>query len=948
MTDSMERRKLGAADRKVLKVAVEEFPLRSAAIPPCSITAAAVAQHREDSSVLVYLGTDSGYLLLYSWKRSATAALQSPRIRPARSSPRNSQPSPPASPLRHSHSPSREGIDVESLKSNGSAASPERQRSDLRLVTLKSLGRAVEAVCVLEIVGQAAVLVDGQVLLVDFLSLESLGSIPGCKGVTAIAHAISFDETRVPPSPRLADGGDRAHLAVAVRSKILLFEVVSWRQEKENVASPGGLPVTKLSLMRELFGIEGAHALAWVKNSIFIGTSREYILFTLRDSRATRLFSFPVESPWKPLLKPFPKESLVLLVMDIAGIMVNEEGLPVGGSLVFSEIPDAVGQSSPYALVVNKGVVELYHSQTGSKVQSLAYGSVPVEPPCLITDDNDGIIVIANGDKVSCFTRISVDDQLKDLLKQKQYSEAVKLANEEEGAKSKLGMVHAEAGFLLLADLRFEEAIDHFLRSDIVEPTELFPFFPSLTSRWRNMVPRKRYWGLHAPPQPIRTVIESGLYSLQNGLLTSPIKSKQFQGGSRSGQLMTQYQLEAFQCFGRYWETTRKRDLSSTSRDAVDTVLVKLYIELGATKELEALVAASNHCLLEEVESLLRTSGQFRALAFLYESKNMLDCALETWHYLAQSAEQSATLETARLLERCFDTDLVLRHVLWVIRLDENMAFRILTSPQRTKALPADDVLRVLEADSTMIRQRYLQWLIDDQGFDDAHIHTELALSLSHSVLQADEGPDSRAALQSFLESSSKYDVGAVLDLIRGTNLWREQAILHRKQGNEKLALEILALKLQDSDAAENYCAELGRPDAYMQLLQTYLGNEGNNVKHAVRLLDRHGPQLDPIEVLDALPPDMPLHLASQALVRTLRARIHLHRQGQIEKHLTRGINFQTRMKKLEERSREIQVTGESVCSSCNARIGTKLFAVFPNESIACYKCLRLHEQNTQ
>lgn len=90
--------------------------------------------------------------------------------------------------------------------------------------------------------------------------------------------------------------------------------------------------------------------------------------------------------------------------------------------------------------------------------------------------------------------QVSLDDQVRDLLKQRQFNEAVRLAEEsvadgsDSAAKGRLATVHAEAGFLLLFDLQFELAMDHFLLSDTLQPSELFPFFPTFTTRWRTSV----------------------------------------------------------------------------------------------------------------------------------------------------------------------------------------------------------------------------------------------------------------------------------------------------------------------------------------------------------------------------------------------------------------------------------------------------------------------------
>lgn len=89
--------------------------------------------------------------------------------------------------------------------------------------------------------------------------------------------------------------------------------------------------------------------------------------------------------------------------------------------------------------------------------------------------------------------------------------------------------------------------------------------------------------------------------------------------------------------------------------------------------------------------------------------------------------------------------------------------------------------------------------------------------------------------------------------------------------------------KLEDCEAAEQYCAEIGRPDAYMQLVQYSLicffsywfkrcslsfspswsllrllemylepiNGKEPMFKAAVRLLHNHGEMLDPLQVLE-------------------------------------------------------------------------------------------------
>lgn len=93
---------------------------------------------------------------------------------------------------------------------------------------------------------------------------------------------------------------------------------------------------------------------------------------------------------------------------------------------------------------------------------------------------------------------------------------------------------------------------------------------------------------------------------------------------------------------------------------------------------------------------------------------------------------------------------------------------------------------------------RYLQWLIEDQDFDDSQFHTTYALLLTKSALENYEvelsTQDSvseinvseherssifdspvRERLQIFLQSSALYDAEEVLDMIEQSELWLEK-----------------------------------------------------------------------------------------------------------------------------------------------------------------------------
>lgn len=94
--------------------------------------------------------------------------------------------------------------------------------------------------------------------------------------------------------------------------------------------------------------------------------------------------------------------------------------------------------------------------------------------------------------KLICYGKVSEEAQIKDMLRKKNFREAIsfvqELENEGEMTKEMISFVHAQVGFLLLFDLHFKEAVDHFLLSENMQPSELFPFILRDPNRWTLLV----------------------------------------------------------------------------------------------------------------------------------------------------------------------------------------------------------------------------------------------------------------------------------------------------------------------------------------------------------------------------------------------------------------------------------------------------------------------------
>ncbi|KAL6282839.1 hypothetical protein ACE6H2_013768 [Prunus campanulata] len=897
---------------------------------------------------------------------------------------------------------------------------------------------SVESIQVFGDIGKLLVLLGGFLFTVDSLLLQPVKRLSFLRGISVITRRLRSSESECSNLSALSNSleytstsqrflqklgsGIRANglkmketvqqrvgnhvFSVVIGKRLVLIELILINRVGK---SDQDIDDGSFVILKEIQCIDGVMAMVWLNDSIIVSTVNGYSLFSCVTGQSGVIFSLPDGSSL-PRLKLLCKEWNLLLLVDNVGVIANAHGQPVGGSLVFHSNPDSIGEISSYVVVARDGKLELYHKKTGTCIQMVTFGGEGVGGPCVVADEEDRtgkLVVVATPTKVVCFRKLPSEEQIKDLLRKKNFKEAISLVEELECegelSKDMLSFVHAQVGFLLLFDLHFEEAVNHFLQSEAMQPSEVFPFIMRDPNRWSLLVPRNRYWGLHPPPAPLEDVVDDGLLAIQRaiflrkaGVETVVDDAFLLNPPSRDNLLES-----AIKSITRYLEVSREKELTPSVKEGVDTLLMYLYRALNNVYDMEKLASSANSCVVEELETLLDDSGHLRTLAFLYASKGMSSKALGIWRILARhyssglwkdpvlesgsqdggtnivSGKETAAAEASKLLEESSDPELVLQHLGWVADINQVFAVQVLTSEKRVNQLPPDEVIAAIDPKKVEIFQRYLQWLIEDQESYDSQFHTLYALSLAKSAIEAfqaeiasqnlDPGrieetniSDHRTSLifqspvrerlQIFLESSDLYDPEEVLDLIEGSELWSEKAILYKKLGQEALVLQILALKLENSEAAEQYCAEIGRPDVYMQLLDMYLDPQDGKepmFKAAVRLLHNHGESLDPLQVLERLSPDMPLQLASETILRMLRARLHHHRQGRIVHNLSRALDTDASLAILEEKSRHVQINDESLCDSCHARLGTKLFAMYPDDTVVCYKCFRRQGEST-
>ncbi|KAG9129405.1 hypothetical protein Leryth_018472 [Lithospermum erythrorhizon] len=614
------------------------------------------------------------------------------------------------------------------------------------------------------------ILSDNSLFLVDFelqSQIKKLGVVKVAGGgkITSVSRKFdtrfslngvsnnSISGSFVGGNSDLGNGDDvKCSFVIGIGKKIVFLDVNCSRGEFAVVREVAGVGLEKVGVIVGLI---------WVDDSVIVGSKSGYHLFSCKTGQCSVLFNLPeVESVPRMKLLRRDERGRVILVVDNVGIVVDVEGQPVGGSLVFRGVPEGVGEVGMYVVVVRGGMVEVYHKKSGRCVQVILLGEAR-NGSCIVSEGDNGngyFVVLASGPKVICYQKVPAEEQIKDLLRKKSFREAVALMEELESegelSKEMVSFIHAQVGFLLLFDLHFEDAIDHFLSSETMQPSEVFPLIMRDPNRWSLLVPRNRYWGLHPPPVPLENVIDDGLKAIQKAAflkkagVEAAVDDECLLNPPNKADLME----SAIKSMIRYLKVSSNKELVASLREGVDTLLMYLYRSLNQVDDMEILASSENFCVVEELETLLNESGHLRTLAFLYASKGMNSKALSIWRLLARNPSSSqksvaandlqdasinvAAIEASRILEESSDQDLVVQHMGWIADIDQVLAIHVLISDKRVNMLSPDEIISAIDPKKVEILQRYLQWLIEDQDSDDARFHTMYAVLLAKSALE--------------------------------------------------------------------------------------------------------------------------------------------------------------------------------------------------------------------
>lgn len=252
-----------------------------------------------------------------------------------------------------------------------------------------SNGTALVSIHSIRNMGKIIVLsADGSLYLLDDRLLEPVKKISVIKGgVTALSRRFFSQNNNSVDRYLPRSNGIRSIEDGNLTSNSCFFVVAASRKV---VFLELGSNCTVV-VLKEIQGVfDGIiNVMVWIDDSVIFGSKSGYYIYSCLDGECRLIFWLP-ESSGPPQLKLLLREFRVLLLVDNVGIIVDAQGQPVGGSLVFRSTPDSLAEIGTYVAVVRNGKLELYHKRSGICGQMLVYPGNTSGSRDAVADEEDG------------------------------------------------------------------------------------------------------------------------------------------------------------------------------------------------------------------------------------------------------------------------------------------------------------------------------------------------------------------------------------------------------------------------------------------------------------------------------------------------------------------------------------------------------------------------------
>ncbi|KAH3859338.1 hypothetical protein DPMN_102057, partial [Dreissena polymorpha] len=688
-----------------------------------------------------------------------------------------------------------------------------------------------------------------------------------------------------------------------------------------------------------------------------------------------------------PVIARYEDQGFVLGRDDMS-IIVDINGLPTQKyGVKWTDIPISMVHENPYVISILPKMIEVRTVEPNLLIQSISLQNAT----CIC--QGQGQLYVASSNHVWRLNPVSVSSQIRQLVSNKEFELALKLANmtEEPLEDKKIRIDHIKQLFAvnLFCKLQFEESMKIFVELD-TDPSHVIGLYP-------NLLPPEFRKKLEYP-EPLPKLeggdLEKGLLALTDYLNDKKRKlnKKQFvmttaikEGNdtiSSKEQLAQIIDTTLLKCYLQVGHVTQ----------IIDTTLLKCYLQTNDALVASLLRLPDNNVHVEEAERSLKKKEKYSELIILYEKKELHEKALST--LMKQATRPNSLLQgcdrTVQYLQRLGPDHLklIFEYAKWVIEKYPEEGLKIFTEDlSEVENLPRSQVLGYLEGlnkGSKDLAIMYLDHVITNWHDTNEDLHSRYAQLLrdrvqasmeeylrglpeGHIPALAGKEPgrlgEYRSKLIHFLDNSMYYKPEELLPRYPMNRFYEERAILLGRLGRHEVALGLYIVVLNDHALAEKYCQKYykkdtpANKDVYYYLLKVYLQppdpsslgltafKEGQRPRpdkdQALRIMEEHAGCIDTTKALELLPPDTKIESILTFMEKVLELKAATKHSASVLRNMLYSESLHVHEQRMFYEKEKVVITDLKNCTVCKKRIGNSFFARYPNGVIVHYGCCK-------
>eukprot|EP01132_Coremiostelium_polycephalum_P000685 gene685-846_t len=717
----------------------------------------------------------------------------------------------------------------------------------------RSLGhgkKSIEKILLIPDVSKLLTLCDGNLDVLNLYNLEPTTPIgPASKGVTTFCIKKNSPDYR---------------LCILSKRKLSFFEYVGVFELYKEVVLPDS-PIT----------------LEWCQNTLCLGYRKEYAILDI-DNEFHRVL-FPLDRTL-PRTKLLPESGKLLLTTEDVSVAINLLGEPVQGALQWSSNPISFAYYEPYlvTLLQNK-TIEIHDTFNERLVQAFTKLPHP-SPPFMFHAISEGrgngkdlLVLYSSGpNTVYCLNLGNPDGLIQELISSGNSEDAIRMFeiffkrerasisyedsydSEQEKLihRQRLAKIYEQIGLNDFYKFQYSSAFKYLNQSQI-DPRSIIAFYPSYL--------------------PYQTNFRSSSASATEDIfqLIERYQHQQQLDDTKKLELIQESKLQ----LTHYLESKCTVAKADEQKDIV-TVLIKLYSEFNNRDKLIQLLRKSYQFFLQDVEEWLNSRKLYSNLGIIYQFTEKYRKALLLWLKLSngelKDTHQSDGIEESISLLEGGDSgtavvnnnnnlvnnnvgpnleppkELIWEFAPYLISNYPDRAIRIFLK-HRKDPLPVDEVLEFLQPYGTKLYQRFLEFIIFEEGNRTEYLHTRLASSYIDTIFNISpefnnsnnsnnsnnnstttnciipEPTPERHKLIDLLEFSNCYNASALLHRLRNSVLYEELVILYLRLSQYEMMFNIIVWKLKDFAKAEYICSTFDPKISLSAVTNNSLSSSGSN-----------------------------------------------------------------------------------------------------------------------